>query len=152
MMQGMKTLNKTTWPKGVWQEEDDLVIDSKAQWPAFLVRDANTGVWKGFAAVPRGHAGFRKRFDLLGHTGMSTSLNWSGELDQAGHIMQIMPEEHERRQWWWFGFDFGHGTDLLPTHASTHKNHYVTQEEAVTNLQKLQDMLIRMRHLAVRDY
>src|SRR5262245_15219000 len=93
------------WPPGPWSEEPDDVdgVDPRTQY-VYALRRNDFGVWCGYVCVPRRHPWHGRRYDDLDvvvHGGLTFADSW---------IARDAPQEGA----WWFGFDCGHGWDVIP--------------------------------------
>jgi hypothetical protein len=106
---------KASWGDGPWQREPD-----RAEWwidglPCIALRHDKWGTWCGYVGVPRGHAFWGLFYGDL----RSVRLGWWGPRVHGGltwssdsSALDLPPG------YWWFGFDCGHGEDLVPGRAA----------------------------------
>ncbi len=104
-----RAFDKSTWGDGPWQTEPDRVEWAHAGLPCLVLRSPH-GNWCGYAAVPPEHP-------LHGWDYNDVDVDVHGGLTYAspcdGHICHV-PNPGEPDDVWWFGFDCGHGFDIMP--------------------------------------
>ena len=110
--------NKAAWGVGAWQAEPDKMQwqDTETGYPCLAKRN-NVRVWCGYVGVAPLHPLYGHDYDSLEvdiaiHGGLTYSAfcNNEGAVEGICHI----PEGDEAPHVWWFGFDCGHGGDLVP--------------------------------------
>lgn len=77
-LQAYKTINKSTWPRGPWDEEPDKVqyTDPDTGLPCLIVRHPTSGQLCGYVGVTDGHPDFQKDYDSVAasvHGGLTYS-------------------------------------------------------------------------------
>ena len=119
-MREYRTIDKTEWGPGPWQDEPDKVQwqDEATGLPCLAVRVPDTGHWCGYVGVSGGHPLFHvsyqdyDRVDVRVHGGLTFSDACShGPEDRA--ICHV-PEPGQSDDVWWFGFDCAHHMDFGP--------------------------------------
>ena len=119
-------LDKSTWPKGEWQEEPDKMqwTDAATGLLCLLVRN-NLGALCGYVGVSEGHplfqmddsAFYERGIDLDVHGGVNyTSLCQESRPGgrPAEHAICHIPAPGEPDAVWWLGFDCAHSGDHVP--------------------------------------
>lgn len=103
--------DRSKWGSGPWDGEPDRVEGKHAGLPTLALRNPMGG-WCGYVAVPPGHPfhgqPYDEHYDLDVHGGLTYSDRCDGS--RICHI----PKPGEPDDVWWFGFDCGHSSDLLP--------------------------------------
>jgi len=77
------------------------------------LRHEEYGHWCGYVGVPRGHAVWGLAYDDL----RSATMGWYGPSVHGGVTWaspRTDPIGWGPGDWWWFGFDCGHGDDVQP--------------------------------------
>ncbi len=100
-----RTLDKTAWGLGPWEDEPDLVAWRYKGVPCLILRTPHTGSLCGYAAVTPRHRYYRCNWDhpnIECHGG----LTYSGEISEA--------DGAPPGELWWFGFDTSHAYDYMP--------------------------------------
>ena len=109
-----KTLDRSEWASGEWDNEPD-----KVQWqdetglPCLAVRSSRSGHWCGYVGVNEGHPCFGVGYDDVNvsvHGGLTYARHCKGSIC---HI----PGEGEPDHVWWLGFDCAHCGDYSPQDA-----------------------------------
>lgn len=120
------TIDRTGWPKGVWDNEPDKVQwqDQETGLPCLAVRHRVTGNWCGYVGVPPEHPWHGRDYSdihepLEVHGGLTFSDACSGGPEDTA-ICHV-PGEGEPDHAWWFGFDCGHCYDLSPGMEAYHR-------------------------------
>jgi hypothetical protein len=128
-------IDRSLWGKGPWDGEPDREqwSDSMTGYPCLAIR-CDIGVWAGYVGVYPEHPAFGERADDV--PGNICDFSYTDEIrfiepppidahavvdvdDPKESILSVvrMPE-----YLWWFGFDFAHGGDLIPSmHAILNK-------------------------------
>lgn len=111
-------VDRAGWPAGPWDDEPDIVEWRSSELPTvpLLAIRNNLGCWCGYAAVARGHKahGLDWGHPQLGDVRVHGGLTFAGA---ASGLMELsaLPEPPDPPGfWWWFGFDCGHGFDVMP--------------------------------------
>lgn len=115
-----RTLDKSTWPPGPWQDEPDKVQwpDEVTGLPCLIVRGP-VGALCGYVGVDTTHPWHGMGPNELPDHGLSVhgALNFAAACaasgDEALDICHI-PDAGEPEQVWWFGFDCGQIYDVSP--------------------------------------
>lgn len=115
--------DKAEWGEGPWHNEPDKIQwqDEATGLPCLVVRN-RFGAWCGYAGVEEGHPLFgvpynecESRPELDGiyiHGGLTFSDFCVEDGKEHGICHLVEPGENDRV--WWFGFDCGHSSDLVP--------------------------------------
>lgn len=96
---------RQSWGPGPWVDEPDR-LDWVHRGYACLALRGSSGVWCGYVGVPPGHL-----IHGFGHADM-----W-GVLVAHGGLTWSSPGDDELGgdpRTWWYGFDCGHGSDIVP--------------------------------------
>lgn len=105
---------------GPWEAEPGRVEWYHGDTPC-LMRRNRMGVCCGYAAVAPGHPlhgkGYDDAPDFVVHGGLTFASSCDGE---EGTGICHVPRPGEPGEVWWFGFDCGHGMDLIPTMAENY--------------------------------
>ena len=134
-----KTIDKSEWPDGSWQDEPD-----KKQWkdaetglPCLIVREPYGGHLCGYVGITRGHPFFGipcqgEGDDKYGKKSPGSTLDAHGGLNFSGFCSEYgdeskgvchAPGPGETDRVWWFGFDCAHLYDVSPGRLSPpHRN------------------------------
>lgn len=110
MEQPPPKVDKSNWPKGLWNNEPDRVEFEYNGFPCLARRNSRYGFWCGYVAVPPGHPYFKKDiYDVPArvHGGLTYAEHCSGDIC---HV----PKPGEPDNVWWLGFDCGHWNDFQP--------------------------------------
>lgn len=115
-------VDKSTWPRGPWDDEPDHVSFEHKGVPCIIHRSPAGGALCGYAAVPPGHPWHGK--------GMSdVDANVNGGLSYAeacqGAICHV-PKPGEPDNVWWLGFDCAHTRDVSPVLGFMRHGYYAT--------------------------
>ena len=110
--------DRTGWPAGPWDGEPD-----KRQWtdeatglPCLIVRSNSLGFLCGYVGVSADHPwygldyGNQRLWDVDVHGGLTFSGLCDGDETGICHVA----DEGEPETVKWFGFDCGHGGDVIP--------------------------------------
>lgn len=111
-------VNRTDWPAGPWDAEDDREEwTTAAGLPGLMVR-SGMGNWCGYAAVNPGHPLHGRDWDEVDHACVHGGLTYAGACE--GRICHT-PEPGQEDNVWWFGFDCAHMGigDLVPAMPRT---------------------------------
>jgi len=94
-------IDKSGWPDGPWMTEPDRWLGHSGQFKIMAIRNPFLGSWLAYAGVPRDHK----------HYG----VHYSDMYDTLGyHITHSAKLEWTETDLWWFGIDFGSGSDYMP--------------------------------------
>jgi hypothetical protein len=107
-----RVVDKSTWGEGPWQSEPDR-FEWRAEgsrYPALIVRGEATGALCGYVGVPPGHPLHGREYAAI-DVDVHGGLTFGGAC--SGHICHVA-KPGEPDDVWWFGFDCGHGFDLMP--------------------------------------
>lgn len=102
-------IDRTGWARGPWDDEPDRVDWTHASLPCFVLRNHH-GAWCGYVGVAAGHPAYGLGYhdvDVEVHGGLSYSAPCSPPIC---HV----PAPGEPDEVYWFGFDCGHGFDIMP--------------------------------------
>jgi len=108
-IQEWKTIDRTGWPSGEWDNEPDKIVwlDNDTGYPCMIVRSPVTGSLCGYVGInshqPR-HPDFQKHYETLSDIDVHGGLTFSNWRD----------ERFEDKSIWWFGFDCAHLYDRSP--------------------------------------
>lgn len=107
-----RTVDKSQWGPGPWQDEPDRLEWRHAGLPCLIVRGPDhSGHLCGYAAVPPGHPLHGRSYDAVEGAEVHCGVNYAAAC--AGHICHV-PAAGEPAAVWWFGFDCGHAWDFSP--------------------------------------
>lgn len=125
-----RTVDKTTWPRGEWDDEPDKVqfVDTATGLPCLIKRSyhyadgtgCGSGNLCGYVGIPPGHplhGGHAKELDDMLETSVHGGLTYEGfcqEVDDERHGICHVPGPDEPENIYWYGFDCGHGYDFQP--------------------------------------
>lgn len=130
-MKEYRTVDKSAWARGEWDNEPDKVswTDAATGLPCLIVRGPSgpSGALCGYVGVAEGHRlfgvdysdarllkaeeGDGRYFDV--HGGLTFSDHCSPSEDESRGICHV-PEPGAPDHVWWFGFDCAHGGDVCP--------------------------------------
>lgn len=103
-------VDRTGWPKGVWDAEPDRVDwKTKAGFPALALRHPS-GHWCGYVAVPPGHPAYESADESV--VDVHGGVTYASKC--AGNVCHV-PEPGEPADVFWLGFDFAHCNDASPS-------------------------------------
>lgn len=114
-----KPVDRSGWPSGPWDDEPDRIewIDEATGAPCLMKRNG-WGAWCGYSAVNPGHplhgVNYMDACDGAREIEVHGGLTYSDLC--SGGICHV-PQPGEPDDVWWFGFDCGHGCDLVPSTA-----------------------------------
>lgn len=97
--------DKSTWPRGEWDEEPDKIefIDKETNYKCVALRGKYSGIWCGYVYIPAGHPAFAIsslfKYNIEVHGGISYSSS------------SITNKE------WCLGFDCNHLWDSSPVNG-----------------------------------
>lgn len=156
-----RTIDKSSWPAGPWQDEFDKkqFEDADTGLPCLIVRNAG-GALCGYVGVPEGHPAFEKDYndiymlddDIRVHGGMTFS-DFCAQGDNECTGICHVPGPGESDRVWWFGFDCNHGGDIAPAWLNSDlpqipdiygSNHYRDVPYVETDIRHLAARLHRM--------
>ena len=103
-------VDRTGWPSGPWDNEPDRKEFEHAGLPCIVVRTRD-GKLCGYVAVPPGHPLHGENYNDVPSIRVHGGLTYSEKCQ--GHVCHV-PKPGESDDVWWFGFDCGHGCDLVP--------------------------------------
>lgn len=107
-------IDKSAWGPGPWQDEPDRWEGDAEGFPALAIRNARSGNWCGYVAVPPGHPWHGKN---SGYGGGDVSADVHGGLTYSGAChgkICHVPKPGEPDDVWWLGFDCHHAWDIAP--------------------------------------
>ena len=115
-----KTIDKTDWPRGEWDNEPDKVqwIDKATGFDCLIVRVPHHGALCGYVGIPPTLSLFEKeygdeRIDRLDcHGGVTFSDRCEPVQDESHGICHTGAVANDTV--WWIGFDCNHGFDKAP--------------------------------------
>lgn len=112
------TLDRTEWGSGPWDNEPDKVQwpDEPTGLPCLAVRGP-FGSWCGYVGVAEGHPLYGQGYDAPSvdvHGGLTFADKCHPAHFEAQGICHV-PGPGEPDHVWWFGFDCGHGMDIMPS-------------------------------------
>lgn len=122
--QAKRFVDRSGWPSGPWDDEDDRYEWRHAGCPCLIVRGPR-GALCGYVGVSEGHPAYRSSYSAhynddgeRHETPLSAAdLRVHGGLTYAnacaGRICHV-PEPGEPDDVWWIGFDCAHSWDLVP--------------------------------------
>ena len=112
-----RTVDKSSWPIGVWQEEPDKRqwMDEASGLPCLIVRNPSLGHLCGYVGVPPHHPDFCKEYDNVSadvHGGLTFSGFCQKDSEETGicHTVEVFEDDKV----YWFGFDCAHWGDMSP--------------------------------------
>lgn len=116
-----KTVDKSDWGRGEWQNEPDKVQwqDETTGLPCLIVRGPS-GALCGYVGVAESHPDFRKGYDGVDvdvHGGLTFADFCADSDDESKHICHV-PGPGEPDRVWWLGFDCSHSGDYSPKYNS----------------------------------
>lgn len=103
-------IDKSSWPRGPWDQEPDRKEFVASGFPCLMQRHVKYGNWCGYVAVPPGHPAHGKDYNDIVcrvHGGLTY-----GSLCE-GHICHV-PKPGEPDNVFWLGFDCAHAGDFSP--------------------------------------
>ena len=100
-----RTIDRTGWPSGDWDNEDDSYEFESHGLQCRVQRHRWLGHLCGYVAAPAGHP-------LHGKDGAQVDADVNGGISFADKVNR-WPGEFPG-QLWWFGFDCGHSWDRCP--------------------------------------
>lgn len=123
------SIDKSTWPRGPWDNEPDLVLGNYAGLQTLIKRGPG-GHLCGYVGVPEGHYLYGIDYDELYavtdvHGGLTYASTWE---DYPGI--------------WWFGFDCAHAGDYCPAPCFFKYGTYRPIEYVSTEVARLADQLV----------
>jgi len=108
--------DKRLWGKGPWIHEPDLVqwLEWKGGWAQYLCvtcRNEVTGVWLGYVGIPKCHwmHGLDRHDEVIQSILSHYEINYSGRF-----AADDIRGDDRAADYWYFGFDCGHGFDYSP--------------------------------------
>lgn len=102
-------VNRTGWPKGVWDQEPDRVDFKTASGHAAIALRHPSGHWCGYVAVPPGHPAYENAGENI--VDVHGGINYASKC--VGKVCHV-PEPGEPADVFWLGFDFAHCQDEHP--------------------------------------
>lgn len=141
-------IDKSTWPKGPWNEEPDLVNLRIREYYCQIIR-TDFGVLNGYVALWKGHKEYGKGYnsiDIDVHGGLSFSEQANSP--ELGDIYCDPLDEFHEGPHWYIGFDCIHWMDDAPgmisstklTPNSTYKNITFVKSELESLVQQLEEL------------
>lgn len=117
-----RTIDKSTWGDGPWQDEPDKLQypDPATGLPCLIVRTSHAGNLCGYVGVPPSHSLHGKNYDDVNvsvHGGLTFADTCQPHADESDGICHLA-DEGEPDNVFWFGFDCAHYMDLSPAYAS----------------------------------
>ena len=108
---------KSHWGEGPWLNEPDKKqwLDKDTDLPC-LIHRSSSGALCGYVGVDKTHPLFKHEYsglDIDVHGGLTYSEFCQETEDPSFGICHLVSEGEEDERWW-FGFDCGHGGDLMP--------------------------------------
>lgn len=124
------TVDKTTWPRGEWDNEPDKIqwVDEATGLDCLIHRHPRLGHLCGYVGVPSSHPlhglDYNDAYDVLrptgddewpntGHGDITYAAACQDTDDESKGICHV-PEPGRPHDVWWFGFDCAHSGDLSP--------------------------------------
>lgn len=113
-----RTIDKTKWPRGPWDDEPDKVQwkDKATGLPCIALRQDRLGHWCGYVGVAPGHCYYGKdhnEVNFEAHGGVNFSASCEPDADPERDVCYV-PGFGESDHVWWFGFDCCHSWDRWP--------------------------------------
>lgn len=113
-----RTIDKSTWGNGPWQDEPDKLqySDPDTGLPCLIVRTSWSGNLCGYVGVPPGHPLHGKPYDDVDasvHGGLTFADSCQPHADESEGICHLA-DEGEPDNVFWFGFDCAHCFDISP--------------------------------------
>jgi hypothetical protein len=114
-----RTLDKTNWGAGPWQDEPDKIQyeDADTGLPCLITRSPHMGNLCGYVGIAEGHPFFGVEYtdiDLVAHGDVNFSSFCQTDGSEAQRVCHV-PGPGEPDRVWWFGFDCAHaGSDMMP--------------------------------------
>ena len=145
-MERIVLTDKSSWYKGPWQTEADLVrwMDFLTGYPCIIARDTNSGAWAGYVGISYNHP--------LYHTYVADPtfqyVSIHGGVSYAGFLpkQELWITPAQRR--WWIGFDCMQEFDLCPLKIDDEpvdaRIEYRTEEYAQNETMYLAEQLEQM--------
>ena len=99
------TIDKTSWPRGEWDNEGDKYSWDSFGFDCLLVRN-QWGAWCGYIGIPPSHKWHGQYYDDIEvrvHGGLTYSEGEPPANTDPG-----------AKQKWWIGFDCSHAGDITP--------------------------------------
>ena len=114
-----RTVDKTNWKRGPWDDEPDKVQFVTANgMPALVVRGP-FGALCGYVGVSSNHPFFGKKWDDIDvsvHGGITFTNKCDPHPEAEKKGICHLVEEGEDDNIWWLGFDCGHSYDFCPAY------------------------------------
>ncbi len=111
-----RTKDKTTWPKGPWDDEPDKVVwvDETTGLDCMIVRN-HQGSLCGYVGVGKDHEYYNVDYDTIDvdvHGGLTFSD--SCQTGSPEVVVRHIPQPGRSDDIWWLGFDCAHYGDKSP--------------------------------------
>lgn len=165
MTKEYRTIDKSAWPRGPWDEEPDKVQwqDEATGLPCLVVRNPAHGNLCGYVGVPDSHPWHAKGYNApigecnedcgedwhCGHS-ICSLINVHGGLtfsdvcqpcDTEAHGICHVPDPGEPDHVWWFGFDCAHAWDLMPGYTPLFR---ATQDESYRDIAYVRNQVAQL--------
>lgn len=116
-----------TEAKSEWDSEPDFLLWTRHNLKCLVIRNQETGCWRGLVGVKKDHPGYNKTMDLL------LDEKWALELDVYGGITfaDFAPDFGD--EIFWFGTEMSNGGDLLPLDAAENKREEIKGPQTYKN-------------------
>lgn len=123
------------WPAGPWDDEPDKVqfADPATGLACLVRRNVRLGNLCGYVGVPPGHPLYAVNYDEAdlwadGVPEVNFAAPCAVEEDEEYAICHV-PGPGEPEPLWWFGFDNGHGGQLVPGLEEVHQRVLATMQD-----------------------
>ncbi len=137
MSKEWRTIDKTGWGEGPWQQEPDKKqwVDKATGLDCLIVRQPNHGALCGYVGVPESHPLFGKHHDdeevraklEQGVHGGLTFADLCRPAEDPSKGICHVAEEGRPEKVWWLGFDCAHAFDLQPGRLDAMRKAGVTE-------------------------
>ncbi len=113
-----KTVDKSAWGEGPWQDEPDKRqwVDEATGLPCLIVRGP-LGALCGYVGVSEGHPYYGKEYDCVDadcHGGLTFAGHCCPSPEGEGRGICHVVEDGDDDNVWWLGFDCAHSGDVSP--------------------------------------
>jgi hypothetical protein len=103
-------IDKTTWPRGEWDNEPDFLQDiEKETGYTYFISRIDLGNLCGYVILPKNHIVFENHYD----DEIFQDIDVHGGLTYSEHDHRDI-EANEENPLWILGFDCAHSGDLMP--------------------------------------